>query len=651
MPTTLSTISSTAITTRWREPYASEALNRKFAAIMPAGVYRGLRLEVSAVDLSVDVAEDAVNGDHVAVFETEDGYSISYRDRLAGRFTFDLSSFISGEVITIAASAGYSVGVDTAAEFQGYTQAEFDSLTSAQRLGLVVLGTVTRSASGIIPAININHDGRDVSFLNRAAESVPWNPIIKNGGFELGDIGETFAHASPFWETSTDNANFSYTPSDTDSQSGDKSLELVSASAGTCIATATQTLYLAVTPGRQIRVAFYKRVLQAATGTPTGVVRLSFEDKAGGSDTDVDLSFDINAVDGSFVGFDGVTVIPANMTVLKTVKVITSGTYAAPGVCHRIDNIRSWYEVNAEDWFVINSSISGEVLTDSLFVGNRPLGIDAAKLSYDGTDLVVESRDPTTATPGIVIPRIVAVPSIAGGIEYTLVWQSLPPGSMGYRKYVSPTGQLVETVNAKWDNTSNLWTKDVNGVAASRYNLTNTSYGNQSQIPGTNSWGDGAWVAATAGIQREIYIPSSGAQHVENLNGPGADQADSDVYPGYFNSWFGGIKQAAIIPVSGFLKVGDELLTARIDVYASSTSPWEAVLYEQIPPTTTISSKSDIAATSTAAEQSMNLTSISFNAATNILESGKSYFIHVRTQNTGVTNFRFYGCLMTYVEN
>ena len=533
MPTTLSTISSSAITVRWKEPYASDALNRKFAVTMPAGVYRGLRLEVSASDLSVDVAEDSLHGDHVAVFETEEGYSISYRDRLAGRLTLDLSTFAIGEVVTIAASAGYQVGTDTDAEFQGYTQAEFAALTSTQRLGLVVLGTVVRSASGIIPAGNIAHDGRDISFLNRAPESVPWNPLIKNGGFELGDVGATFLHASPFWEVSRTNVNFSYGPSDTGSNTGDKSLELSCSVAGSCTATASQVIYAAVLPGRQIRVAFYKRSLQAASGSPIGVVRFSFEDKDG-VPADVDLSFDIDTVDGAFVGFDGVIIIPANMVILKTIKVITSGSYSLVGTCHRLDDIQAWYEVNAEEWFTLGNSLSGEVATDALFIGDRTTGPDAAKVSFDGADVVVESRDPAVAAPGLHIARITAEPIVSAGVEYVLVWESIPLGDKGYRRYISPNGTLVETVNAKWNNSTDLWTKDIDDVEATRHNQANTGFADQYQVSGTNSWVDGAWLVANTGRLREIYIPSSGAQHIENINGPPVDQADSDIHAGFF---------------------------------------------------------------------------------------------------------------------
>jgi hypothetical protein len=491
-------------------------LNRKLSGVIPAGVYRGLRLEVSATDLSVDVAEDSVRGDHVGVFDTGDGHSITYRDTTTGRFTLDLSSFLSGETVILAMSSGYSIGVDTTAEFQGYTEVEFDALTAAQRSGLVVLGTVLRPASGVIPLANISHDERDISFLNRASESVPWNPLIRNSGFEISDTSETFAHASPFWETSntptSGGAVFLSSATDVESNSGSKSLEVSASVVGGVISTAKQVLYTPVIPGRSLRVSLYKKAIQAATGTNSGVLRLSFEDKDAGADTDVDLSFDVDATDGSFIEMSGVVTVPASMAVLKTVEVIITGTYAGTGACIRIDDVQVWYEVDAEEWLPMNSSLSSEVDTDALIIGNRPLGIDAAKLSFDGTNLVVESRDPSSATTGISadiirpggnllstvadaeIARVVAPASVFAGVEYTLMWESVPSGEKGYRKYVGPVGTLVETVNASYDNTTGDWAKDVNGQVASRRDQANTGFVDRTQAAGINSWADGAWV-------------------------------------------------------------------------------------------------------------------------------------------------------------
>ena len=68
-PITLNAISNATVKVRWKEPYASEGLNRKVAVVIPAGVYRGLKLGVSASALSVDLQVDAA-GDHVAVQES-----------------------------------------------------------------------------------------------------------------------------------------------------------------------------------------------------------------------------------------------------------------------------------------------------------------------------------------------------------------------------------------------------------------------------------------------------------------------------------------------------------------------------------------------------------------------------------------------------
>ena len=506
MPTTLSTIPNTAIKIRWKEPYASPALNKKVAAIIPAGVYRGLRLEVSATNLSVDVAEDPDRGDHVAVYESVDGFSTTYRDDSSGRLTLDLSSFSSGVSVVLALEVKYAISTDTTAEILGYTQADFDALTAVDQAALVVLGTVLRPASGVIPAANITHDGRRIPFLNRAAESVPWNPMIRNGGFDMGDTGATYVHASPFWETFSSNVNFTIGPVDTDAASGDKSLEVRALATGTVTASAKQVLYAPVTPGRQIRIRLYKKVTKAATGSPTGVARLSFEDKDRANDTNVDLNFDIDALDAGFVKFEGVVFVPDNMAVVKTVEVIISGTYGSTGSCVLIDSVQAWCEVDAEDWLVVGSAVATEVETDALFIGDRAVSTAAAKLSLSGDSVLVERRDQSTALarPGLkwVAPTaeaaadaaVITTPvGIAAGIEYTLIHSSVPAGEKGHRTYITPLGTVVRTVNASYGNASGNWTKDVSADRASREDFSEGFTTNRFKQGGTAAWPDAQW--------------------------------------------------------------------------------------------------------------------------------------------------------------
>jgi hypothetical protein len=511
MPITLSNIPNTAIKLRWKEPYASAALNKKVAAIVPAGIYRGLRLEESATDLSVDVVEDVDNGDHVAVYESIDGFSTTYRDDTSGRITLDLSSFSSGVTVILSLFVEYALFAETTADLRGYTQAEFDALSSAERAEAVVIGTVLRSASGVIPSANITHDGRKIPFLNRSNESVPWNPMIRNGGFELGDTGDTYVHASPFWEASAPDADRTVGPVDVDASSGDKCLEVEALAAGTINVSTKQTLYMPVVPGRQIRIRLYKKAVQAATGS-LGTVRLSFEDKDRANDTNVDLNFDIDAIDGDFVRFDGVIIIPADMAVVKTFEVIVSGTYGSAGPCIRFDDVQVWCEVDAEDWLITGSSVAAEVETDALFIGDRAATTGAAKITFSDLDLdgvynvLVERRDQNSAlaSPGLewIAPTsdvaansaaLIVPAGVTAGIEYTLIHQSVPGTEKGHRTYVTPIGTIVRTTNASYNNVSGNWTKDVSADRAAREDFSEGFTTNRFKQGGTSVWADSLW--------------------------------------------------------------------------------------------------------------------------------------------------------------
>ena len=94
MPSQLQIIAADAVKVRWKEPYASEALNRKFTGVITPGIYRGLVLAPSVSDLSVSVEPDSVTGEHIAVVETVEGFSLSVRDASSGAITLVLRQLL-----------------------------------------------------------------------------------------------------------------------------------------------------------------------------------------------------------------------------------------------------------------------------------------------------------------------------------------------------------------------------------------------------------------------------------------------------------------------------------------------------------------------------------------------------------------------------
>lgn len=94
------------------------------------------------------------------------------------------------------------------------------------------------------------------------------------------------------------------------------------------------------------------------------------------------------------------------------------------------------------------------------------------------------------------VARVDVAASVFAGVEYTLMWQSVPSAQKGFRLYVSPTGTLLLSVNAVWNNTTDLWAKDVNGEPATEFRLENGQFKILYQAGGVNSWADSAWTSS-----------------------------------------------------------------------------------------------------------------------------------------------------------
>lgn len=517
-PITLSSISSSNVKVRWKEPYASEGLNRKLAVVVPSGVYRGLKLGVSTTNLSVDLVTD-VAGDHVAIHENQLGFSTTYVDDTSGTITLPLSGFLANEVVVICLVVTYTSGSSTTALFRGYELSEYEALSSAAKQDLVVLGTVLRPASGIIPAGNITHDRRKLPFLQRTDESTPWNPLIRNGGFELGQTNGTYRHASPFWTTTTTNANFTIRPVITEFRSGAKSLEMTTTTVGAVIATIQQDLWMPVTPGRFIMGRLYKKALLAPSvgPAPTARMRFVFGDLDGINDVNEDLLFDISAVDGSFEENGGIVKVPVTARVLKSVQIIMDATYAGTGPCIRIDDVQAWAQVDGANWLDVQDSRVRETAVGDLFLGAaNSFGNNSAQLSFDGTLLSIERRDglQTSLPPALAINGRVYTSK-----KLTLLFQSAIPLPLSgltiyYRKYVnSLTFGLVETVNASYDNGTSNWSKDVtfamvgSAVEATKHDISYTGvkiYGRGGSVADDTPWNETGWKEYVATAVPEV---------------------------------------------------------------------------------------------------------------------------------------------------
>lgn len=184
MPTDVVTFAASETAMRFREPYTTDGLNRKFFGVVPPGIYRGFRLEADAGlgDRTVNVAADPDTNDHLAVVATSTGYGLTLR-KTGGDFLVDLSSYSSSTVI-IALYSSYAVGATTSSVIRVFTQAEFTALTGASRDEIVVLGTVVVPVSGTIAATSISGANRDMTWMRTSPEADAWTPMVLNPDFE-----------------------------------------------------------------------------------------------------------------------------------------------------------------------------------------------------------------------------------------------------------------------------------------------------------------------------------------------------------------------------------------------------------------------------------------------------------------------------------
>lgn len=166
---------------RWREPYVTEGLNRKFNRIVPRGLYAGFTLEPHGSAMTVNVGADSSSA-HLAVYSTTTGYSLTIR-KTGGDFTISLAAFPS-QTVVIALYAMYATLNTTTSDIRVYTEAQYNAATEKDEI--LVLGKVVVPAAGVIPTANITGLLRDVPQDNMLPGGQVWAPLIQNGSFEAG---------------------------------------------------------------------------------------------------------------------------------------------------------------------------------------------------------------------------------------------------------------------------------------------------------------------------------------------------------------------------------------------------------------------------------------------------------------------------------
>lgn len=516
MPTDILALPPSSLNTKWKEPYASASLNQRFVGITAPGIYRGLRLEPDPAlgDRTIQVAEDPDKLDHVAVYENALGFSVTYRDSTSGNITLSLAAYVSVDVV-ICIFVDYQTGTTTTGAFRVFTVAEFNGLPAATKNALVILGTVTVPVSGVIPAGNISLLRRTLASSNLSRGAIPNAPLVRNPGFEVGETNATYAKSSLFWDKSMTVGTGTWKTSTAQVATGMKSIEL-NVTSGPVTGEISQQVGVEAVEGALFPVSVTLKQLKTISSGSL-VFFMEWSDVNDALLTTTTLSLDGGGIDSSFRTIDTIISAPAGAASLRSVGVrVTALSPSTTGIFGYIDNIDVFIEpIDTRYPYSFDQAFRRGITSRSILIddptGNfaamgSHLRFDASTPSGEGS-LIVERKDQVAASqqPGLSLggritslgsslidseanalkARVSAPASVFGGVDYTLMWESVPSGQPGRRLYVSATGQLHETINAVWGGTT--WSKDVNGVGASRWLQTGTTISVEYRSPGSDT--------------------------------------------------------------------------------------------------------------------------------------------------------------------
>jgi len=525
MPIDIQALPLSSISTKWKEPYASASLNRRFVGITPQGIYRGLTLTEDPLsgDRTVIISQDTDNNDHVAVFQNENEYQVSYRDSASGDITLTLTAYASVDVL-VTLFIDYQIGLATYGTYRIYTQAEFDGLAASLKDTLIVLGTVTIPGSGAIASSSISLVSRTLASANIHPGTIPRTPITRNPNFEIGEVAQSYRLSSQFWEKTVSVGSGTWKTSSNRADSGTKSIELA-------ISVAPFTGIIKQQAGIEViasqLITSTVSVWQDTTvSSGTFVMFMEFSDSTGTLLSTSSQSLGAG-IDAGWREVVSVFTVPVGASTIRAFGVqciaLDPGSI---GIFGYIDSLRMIVEPRVSDEahifdqrFRQRESVSGLRISDTAgnfsdlsadisFNKDSPVGEGKVSLlpanpsdeppAFELAGRMIELGSQLLATAANALKaRVSAEQADVGVSTYTLMWETKVAGIAGSRTYIKHDGTLINTGNAYWDGAS--WNKDVGGDRASMVEFgTDGSFTMLAQATGTDLWNDGAWTSTRA---------------------------------------------------------------------------------------------------------------------------------------------------------
>ena len=567
MPTLLNQFVDSEIKVRFKEPFLTAGLDQKQARVQPRGTYRGFRLATGPA-MNVTLVAETASNQHVAVYETADGYSL--RIARTGNYNLNLLALASKTVV-LAIFADYTLNSNTRAEVRAYELSPVDEFTgAAERSELVVLGTVVVPAAGLIT--NFDYTYRTFAWEDQAQDSREWVQFIENGGFEMalvspvvpagGDV--TLDEIVPGWDT------FSVVGM---GLAGGVTAEISSAQFHTgansfhlqMSGLAGQTAFLRyagvaqVRPGQLVKVSVWVKGVALNPG-PTAApgilgLYLAFL-KADGTSAGTSFVSD-PSLTGNFgwVELSDIITAPALAVAVNFLLIYDDNNNNSTGDLY-FDDVRMWLEGDpvSQDSIGQEELNQGSKRLEVLDIMPRPQGLNLAttiarmvRLRGAGyaagvTNLLMSCRDTATyfalrllhgglqvdrdilglgadfigAAVDGALPRVQAPVPAAATAKYILMWEGQDQASRGSTRLYSSSGGLafgfeswVLTVNAKWNGTG--WERDY-ASTATRVDVSKAGiYFYSYEVGSASPWVDANWVNDVDGYRYfEAYRVSAG---------------------------------------------------------------------------------------------------------------------------------------------
>jgi len=535
MPVDVQTIASSAVNTKWKEPYVSASINQRDVGILAPGIYRGLNLESGGGDRILNVVPDAEFGDHIAGYESSDGYFIHYRDGDSGTIALNLGGAgYASQTVVVAVFIEYVIGSTTTATFRTYTEAEFNGLPAAAQGELVVLGTVNVPAAvNPILAADITAERRTLASASQQRGTVQAAPIVRNPSFEFGVDTDTYEHSCLFWKKTNTLGTGTWANNSSITNSGSRSI-LLNVSSGPFSGELRQSIGTPTVTGEILSGSVAVRQIQTiSSGSFQAFIEWSGDDGRLVSTTTVDL--DGGAIDGSYRTVDLTTIAPAGAVSVRSVGVrATVLDPTAPGNFAYIDDFVLLVDVvNTQIYNPYDQNWRQAVNAESITVGSTDTNDDewatGARVDFDASTpasegtLSIKQGNPSLKPPALeLLGRLLNLGgglagSLADGIkariqadaasgvtEYTPMYEIDVSGQGSVRIYARDDGSFVITVNARWDGS--LWNQDVAADSA-RFDV-KTSGAELLHKTSAANWADGSWTISPISITPTLTIVS-----------------------------------------------------------------------------------------------------------------------------------------------